>query len=103
MSEEASRLSHVMDSHANAEALVGNVIHALENTLNGISFSALGGEDPHTAHDAGKFVIGGHEMALESMMHSAQHASVYDHDMPAHFEMPSLLELHAAHSAHQLV
>jgi hypothetical protein len=78
-------------------------MQALQNALHGISFSALGPEGMHAGQEAGNIVIGGHEMALESMMHSAQHAPVYDHDMPAHFEMPSLLELHAAHSAHQLV
>jgi hypothetical protein len=108
-SEVASHASLAALSGHEANALGGHDMQAaLQNALHGISFSALGGLDgahagqSHGA-EAGIIVIGGHEMALDSLMHATQQAPVYDHDMPAHFEMPSLLELHAAHSAHQLV
>jgi hypothetical protein len=90
-----------------ASTFEGHDVQTLQSALNGISFSALALDGAQAGQadgaEAGKIVIGGQEMALDSLMDGAQQAPVCDHDMLPHVEMPSLLELHAAHLAHQLV
>ncbi len=82
-----------------AGGLGGHELQAtLQNALHGISFSepqllSLGLDGAHAGQT--------HGAALESMAQvTQQHMPDFDHAMPAHFELPSMLD---GHFAHQLV